>query len=74
MKTKKETGHLKKNHTGRWEIVQPNGRSVELTSGDICEIRIGVVWTQTRIESADGVYYCTTHGIQLQVGLSARLP
>lgn len=72
-------GKLHKNEIGRWEIVTEDGR-VELSSGSVCEVKIGEVWHRTRIESRStphapftAEYYAVLPGIRLYEGMPARL-
>jgi hypothetical protein len=74
-------GTLRKNSTGRWEIVddRDDSRALELTSGDVCEVLIGGHWIMTRVEFAHakgggGVYYPVERGVRLWQGLPARVP
>lgn len=66
-------GTLRKNATGRWEIVDDEGKRVELTSGDVCEVKVGENWIQTRIESSSDGYYAIVAGLQLFAGQAAKI-
>jgi Domain of unknown function (DUF5348) len=50
------TGTLRKNSNDRWEIVddQDKNRTLELSSGSVCEVQIAGHWIRTRIEFAHG--------------------
>lgn len=67
----KPEGRLRKNEIGRWEAVIGE-HWVELTSGSVCEVKIGDHWIRTSIESSDGEYYPTTDGIRLYEGMKVR--
>jgi hypothetical protein len=74
------TGKLRRNERGRWEIVDDDERTLELTTGNIIEVQVGEHWVRTRIEFDDtpwpgrpnGDYYAITPGVLLCVGLSVR--
>lgn len=72
-------GELHKNDIGRWEIVCEDGR-VELSSGNVCEVKIGETWHRTRIESRSSPYppftaeyYAVLPGVRLYEGMPARI-
>lgn len=68
-------GRLIKNQSDRWEIVYDDRDfGDQLTSGSVCEVRIGDQWIRTRIECADGGYYPVVSGIKLYKGMPTRLP
>lgn len=66
-------GILKKNEAGRYVIVSDFG-SLELTSGDVCDVYIGGVWIGVRVEYTDTGYYMTTNEESFRpfVGMKAK--
>ena len=60
------------NILNRWEISYDEDQSIELTSGSVCEVKVGGHWIYTGIESSNGEYYATARGVQLVNGLPAR--
>lgn len=66
------TGKLYKNANDRWEIRNDESR-YELTSGDICEVKIADHWIKTRIEHNGKYYYAVVQGIRLYAGQDARV-
>lgn len=73
-------GKLRKNGNDRWEIVVEGGdcSRIELTSGDVVEIKVCDHWIRTSIESQwvesakRSEYYSTAPGTKLYQGQSAR--
>lgn len=65
-------GKLFKNQNDRWEIKNDETR-YELTSGDVCEIKVGDHWIKTRIEHNGKYYYSTVPGTKLYSGQEARV-
>lgn len=73
-------GRLRLNSTGRWEIVDDEGKRLEITSGDVITVWVdGVIgWARTRIESRskseppfEAEYYAVA-GYRLYRGQPAR--
>ncbi len=66
-------GKLTINESGQWEIWDDRTLNyIPLTSGSLCEVKIGGHWIATRIEYSDGVYYAVAPGIKLYRGMPAR--
>lgn len=66
-------GKLRRNDIGRWEFQDEESDEIfQLTSGSVCEVRIGKEWIRTTIEHYKD-YYATTKGVELCEGLEARV-
>lgn len=72
-------GKLRKNEIGRWEVVDESGNRLELTSGDVVEVKVADHWIRTRIESMSSdkppftaEYYAVVPGVKLYSGQPAR--
>ena len=63
------SGVLMKVVTGRWAI---DGR-LEITSGEVIEVKVVDNWTTTRIEHNGVEYYAVVPGIKLYEGMPARM-
>lgn len=67
-------GTLKRNEIGRWEIVDSEGKRIELSSGSVVDVKIDDHWVQTRIEHNGKDYYPMVMGVSLYSGMPAREP
>ncbi len=72
-------GKLRLNSNSRWEIVDDLDNCIELTSGEVIDVKIADQWIRTRIETKgrqdppyEAEYYATTSGVNLCSGLTAR--